>query len=61
MGRGHEHDYQAMTEAELRAVVREGKRREETARFNKGRRSWGQHWRDAQKELDRRNGASGTS
>ena len=48
-----------MTEAELRAAVREGRQREETARFNKARRSWGRHWREAQKELDRRKGVSG--
>jgi hypothetical protein len=44
-------DYRSMTEHELRATAREAHRREKTARYAKGRRSWQAVWRAAEEEL----------
>jgi hypothetical protein len=43
-----------MTVDELRVTAREAHRREESARFAKGRRSWKSVWQAAEEELARR-------
>ena len=43
-----------MTAHELRATARDAHRREETARYAKGRRSWKSVWQAAEEELQRR-------
>jgi hypothetical protein len=52
-------DDQAMTIAELRATARDAHRREESARYAKGRRSWKAVWEAAEKEIARRDSRSG--
>jgi len=47
-------DYRSMTDQELRATAREARRREETARYAKGRRSWRAVWTAAEEELANR-------
>jgi len=47
-------DYRSMTAQELRATARDAHRREETARYAKGRRSWKSVWQAAEEELQRR-------
>jgi hypothetical protein len=47
-------DYRSMTTEELRAAAREAHRREETARYAKGRRAWKSVWQAAEDELRRR-------
>lgn len=47
-------DYGTMTQQELTAVAREAHRREQTARYAKGRRSWKAVWRAAEAELANR-------
>jgi hypothetical protein len=47
-------DYRSMTDQELRATAREARRREETARYAKGRRSWRAVWSAAEEELANR-------
>lgn len=47
-------DYRSMTDQELRATAREARRREETARYAKGRRSWKAVWSAAEEELANR-------
>ena len=47
-------DYGAITDDELRATAREARRREETAHYAKGRRSWKGVWQAAAEELARR-------
>lgn len=44
-------DYRSMTDQELRATAHEARRREETARYAKGRRSWKAVWSAAEEEL----------
>jgi hypothetical protein len=52
-------DYRSMTEPELRATAREAHRREEAARYAKGRRAWKAVWGAAEEELaNRRTSAS---
>jgi hypothetical protein len=47
-------DYRSMTLQELRATARDAHRREENARYAKGRRSWKSVWHAAEEELRRR-------
>jgi hypothetical protein len=47
-------DYRSMTEPELRATAREAHRREEAARYAKGRRAWKAVWSAAEEELANR-------
>jgi hypothetical protein len=52
-------NYRSMSVAELRATAREARRREESAPYAKGRRSWKRVWQAAEAELARRENASG--
>jgi len=61
MPKGVVRDYRSMTEQELRATAREAHRREETARFAKGRRSWKAVWSAAEEELANRAASAGTT
>jgi hypothetical protein len=47
-------DYRSMSGDELRATARDAHRREETAPYAKGRRSWKRVWQAAEEELARR-------
>ena len=51
-------DYRCMTEEELRAIAREAREREETAKYAKGRRSWKAVWKAAEEELANRRAQS---
>jgi len=51
-------DYRSMTDQELRATAREARRREETARYAKGRRSWKAVWTAAEEELANRSASA---
>jgi hypothetical protein len=44
-------DYRSMSLEELQATARDAHRREETARYAKGRRSWKSVWQAAEMEL----------
>jgi len=52
-------DYRSMTERELRATAREAHRREEAARYAKGRRAWKAVWSAAEEELANRRTSAG--
>jgi hypothetical protein len=58
MPRRNVRDYRSMTEEELRATAREAHRREETAKYAKGRRSWKAVWSAAEEELANRRAPS---
>jgi hypothetical protein len=47
------HDYHAMTTEDLRDLAREAHRREVSARYAKGRRSWKSAWQEAEDERRR--------
>jgi hypothetical protein len=47
-------DYGSMSLDELRATAREAHRREQSARYAKGRRGWKSVWQAAEAELARR-------